>query len=93
MSDPDFREIVEEFVDRFREKLAQMHAAAGSQNYQQLQALAHWLRGAGGTAGFKILSTVATRLQEAITGGDDAGVRGALAELEGLSGRILLPVG
>ena len=87
-SDPEFREIVAEFTQRFREKLTEMNAALSGSRYDELKLLAHWLKGAGGTAGFPILSAAASRLEEAIADGNASLVRAGLAELDGLAARI-----
>ncbi|MEX2026685.1 MAG: response regulator, partial [Pirellulaceae bacterium] len=65
--DPEFREIVAEFAGRFHEKLAAMSAALAGGNYADLKSLAHWLKGAGGTAGFAPLSAAAGRMEQAIS--------------------------
>ena len=86
--DPDFRAIVAEFIGRFHEKLAEMNAALSASRYKELQALAHWLKGAGGTAGFAVLSAAAARVEEAIAENSPSLVRASLAELDGLAARI-----
>src|SRR5204862_115127 len=48
--DADFREIVAEFVHRLDEKLDAMQHAWTVEDYGELGRLAHWLKGAGGTA-------------------------------------------
>ena len=52
MDDPEFREIVIEFVDRLHANLDKMRSAASVKDYQTLGGLAHWLKGSAGTAGF-----------------------------------------
>lgn len=63
MDDEEFAEIVSEFVDRFRCKLIEMHEARAHQNWRKLAELAHWLAGAGGSAGFPMLTTAARELE------------------------------
>ena len=88
MDDLEFREIVAEFVVRLHEKLSAMNAALAGGNYAELKALAHWLQGAGGTAGFAPLTAAATRLGAAASEANAARVRAGLAELDGLAARI-----
>ena len=88
IDDPEFREIVEEFIARFVDKLSEMHAALASSNFAELKNLAHWLKGSGGSAGFPVLSTAAARLEEALAENNAVLVRAGLAELDGLAARL-----
>ena len=53
--DPDFREIVEEFIPRLHDQLAAMQRALDAQDLPELARLAHWLKGAGGRRDFPLL--------------------------------------
>ena len=88
VDDTEFREIVAEFVARFHDKLAEMNAALAGSNYAELRLLAHWLKGAGGTAGFASLTAAATRLEAAASERNASRARAGLAELDGLAARI-----
>ncbi len=48
MEDPEFREIVQEFVERLQPRMATMQQAFQTRDFQELAQLAHWLKGAGG---------------------------------------------
>ncbi|MFI5456028.1 MAG: PAS domain S-box protein [Isosphaerales bacterium] len=87
--DPEFREIVEEFLVTLDARLRAMRAAWEREDRDELARLAHWLKGAGGTAGFDAFTEPARRLEEHAKHGprDDAGH--ALHEVEILSGRIV----
>ena len=63
VDDQEFADIVTEFVDRFRDKLTDMHEARAVEDWQTLAELAHWLAGAGGSAGFPILTESARELE------------------------------
>ena len=65
MDDPDFREIAEDFVQRLPAKMAGLRQAWAAQNYSEVAALAHWLRGSGGTAGFEVFSEPTLELERA----------------------------
>ena len=93
MDDAEFREIVQEFVGRFRIRLAAMHAAHLARDKDELKSLAHWLKGAGGTAGFQPLTTTAFELETAIFIGDDISAVKALEELDVLLLRITSGLG
>ena len=65
LEDPDFLEIAEEFVLRLNEKLVAMRDASSRGDARELQILAHWLKGAGGTAGFDAFTEPACKLETA----------------------------
>jgi signal transduction histidine kinase/DNA-binding response OmpR family regulator len=67
MDDQEFADIVVEFVDRFREKLTLMHEARAIEDWTFLGELAHWLAGAGGSAGFPILTSSARDLESLLS--------------------------
>jgi signal transduction histidine kinase/CheY-like chemotaxis protein/HPt (histidine-containing phosphotransfer) domain-containing protein len=90
MDDPDFREIVEEFVQTLRLQMKDMRAAAASRNVDRLAALAHWLKGAGGTAGFAAFTAPAASLERVARHAEYELVGPLLDDLEQLVGRIAI---
>ena len=91
MDDEEFREIVIEFVGCLREKLVEMRSVLASNAFPRLSQLAHWLKGAGGTAGFAALMKPASALEVAAHDGDVVGCRSSLSELEQIAERIVVP--
>jgi signal transduction histidine kinase/DNA-binding response OmpR family regulator len=89
LDDVEFRDIVEEFVARFQTRLASMHKAMDARDVIELKSLAHWLKGAGGTAGFQPLTETAFELEMALTAEDFVAAAAALQELDGLEQQIL----
>ena len=65
MDDSEFREIVQEFIDRLHQKVAAMKLARQNGQSEELIQLAHWLKGAGGTAGFPMFTDPARSLEQA----------------------------
>ena len=65
-----FTELVNSFTVRLGDKLQEMSDAYGSQNYQEMANLAHWLKGAGGTVGFDCFTHPAAALETAAKAGD-----------------------
>ena len=63
MDDPDFRRIVEGFIQRLREQAVAMQAAWERRDLDELARLSHWLKGAGGTVGFDALTDPAKKLE------------------------------
>ena len=64
LDDWEFREIVEEFIQRLREKLVAMQVALEQGRGEELRSLAHWLKGAGGSAGFPMFTEPAKNLEQ-----------------------------
>ncbi len=89
LEDPEFRDIVDEFVARFQIRLAAMHKAMAAGDLIELKSLAHWLKGAGGTAGFQPLTETSFELEMSLAAGDEMAIARALAELNLLEERIL----
>ena len=86
--DPDFREIVEEFIQRLQDQVAAMQLAVDVQNLPELARLAHWLKGAGGTAGFPTFTQPAKHLESLVHDQQCDEIEAAVAELMELSQRL-----
>lgn len=84
VEDREFAEIVSEFVERFRFKLTEMHEAHAVENWQSLGDLAHWLAGAGGSAGFPALTNSARELESTLLRGEFSDVGEQLERLDHL---------
>ena len=89
--DLEFAEIVREFIDRAVNKLATMHTAHADDNMAELAELAHWLKGAGGTAGFPCLTETARHLESAVSRNYQSDIAVLLNELDDQVGRIVVP--
>jgi CheY-like chemotaxis protein len=81
--------IIARFVEQLPAKLVQMNEAAARDDMPELAALAHWLKGAGGSMGFDALFEPSKALEEAAKAGAPAAVALALTELRHLEARIL----
>jgi HPt (histidine-containing phosphotransfer) domain-containing protein len=90
MDDPEFREIVIEFVDRLHANLDKMRSAALVKDYQTLGGLAHWLKGSAGTAGFSALTAAASPLERAVQSGDPVAIAACLSEITQLADQIVI---
>ncbi|QDU99015.1 ATP-binding protein [Lignipirellula cremea] len=86
--DEDFREIVEEFTERLHMQLDAMETACGQQQYEELAALAHWLKGSGGTAGFDAFTAPAKKLEELVKTRQETAISGVIAGLRRIAARI-----
>ena len=85
---PAFREAVEEFIQRLQDQLAAMQQALGAQDFQELGRLAHWLKGAGGTAGFPVFTQPAKHLESLVRDQQCDEIEATVAELLQLAQRI-----
>ncbi|MHC5004688.1 MAG: Hpt domain-containing protein [Planctomycetota bacterium] len=90
--DPEFCEIVAEFVDRLQMQFADLRSAWADGEVDELARLAHWLKGAGGTAGFPELTESAARLEALVRECGLEGVQSAVEELTRLVESVEAPV-
>lgn len=90
LDDPDFREIVEIFLERLDAKVVQMHEAFSSRDFDDLSDLAHWLRGSSATAGIDAFWRPAERLEIGADAHDESVCRCELATIDELSQRVQL---
>ena len=88
--DEDFREIVIEFVDRLKQKLDAMSHAWEQEDMDQLAQEAHWLKGAGGTAGFHAFTDPARDLEQAAKEHQAQDIEDHIRGLRQIAGRIVI---
>jgi HPt (histidine-containing phosphotransfer) domain-containing protein len=90
--DPDFREIVNEFVAQLASNLAALRAAWARKDMPRIAEIAHWVKGAGGTAGFDVLTAPAAILERAAKDGQPDFMMQQIERLETLLRRAQLPL-
>ena len=88
---PRLRSAAARFAGRLGEQLDAMDRAHAAGNFVELTALAHWLKGAGGTVGYDDFTAPARNLETLSKAGDAQGTKAALAELRGLEARLVVP--
>jgi PAS domain S-box-containing protein len=88
MDDPDFKEVVLEFVDRLGDRLGEIQHAWEEKELTRVAQLAHWLKGSGGSAGFSAFTTPAKKLEALAKGGELDQIGTAIEELRQLASRI-----
>jgi len=89
--DPEFCEIIVEFVDRLNQQLGAMQQAWEKQDLAELASLAHWLKGSGGTAGFAALTDPARKLESLAKEKKVEEIAGAIQRLQALADSIDVP--
>ncbi len=87
--DPDFVEIIDQFVAGLAEKLQSMQQALGNGDFEMLERLAHQLKGAGAGYGYSAITDPATALEESAKARDPEGAGLALAPLADLCRAII----
>ena len=88
---PKLRPAVRKFASRLDEQLMAMDAARTAGDFEELAALAHWLKGAGGTVGYDDFTAPARNLETLAKAGDGHGADAALREIRGLAVRLVAP--
>ena len=89
--EPEFLEIVVEFVEKLHAKLAAMQSAFDAGQWDELARSAHWMRGSGGTAGFHEFTDPSRELEKAVKTRDITGATQSLARLRAIAKRIDVP--
>jgi len=89
---PRLRRVARSFGLQLPGKLHTMGQAMERRDFAELAALAHWLKGAGGTVGFDDFFEPALRLEQFAQAGDVAAVDRSLANLRNLCDRLVVPV-
>jgi HPt (histidine-containing phosphotransfer) domain-containing protein len=85
LSDPDLRDLVEEFVDGLSSRFDELRQASRQQDWDRLTLLAHQLKGAGGSYGYADLSDVALKMEQAFRAHSAEQFAGLMAKLEELT--------
>jgi CheY-like chemotaxis protein len=83
--------IVSAFRDRLHAKLSEMESCAEQGAFEELQALAHWLKGAGGTVGFDEFTQPAESLRGLAAEHKREEIGNTIEELWSLASRISVP--
>lgn len=92
MDEAEFRAIVEDFIPQLNAKLDEMDSVLAAGDYEQLAGLAHWLKGAGGTVGFKEFHRPSLSLEIAARESNLDKAAKSLSRLRNLQTRISLDV-
>ena len=88
---PRIRATIAKFARRLEEKLDEMDSAWQARDFTELAALAHWLKGSGGTVGYDDFTEPAKTLEDLAKANSEDGVAEALAALREISSRMVVP--
>jgi signal transduction histidine kinase/DNA-binding NarL/FixJ family response regulator len=86
-----FRKLIARFAMRLQEQFEALEKARIQGDLGQVAAIAHWLKGAGGTVGFDEFTEPASRLETLARQGRESEVEQAIANLHGLAARLVIP--
>jgi len=86
--EPRYRKTIEKFVSRLDEKLEWMEARFESEQYEELAALAHWLKGSAAMVGFDAFTSPADTLELLAKEGKSDEAKAVLRQLHALAERI-----
>jgi len=81
-NDPDYNEIIEDFVRGLPGRLQEIEAAINKEAILDLKRLAHQLKGAGGSFGFPTLSDCSEKLETIAESGNSEQLQIHLSELQ-----------
>jgi HPt (histidine-containing phosphotransfer) domain-containing protein len=91
-SDPDMREIVQEFAAELPARIADVQAMLAANRRADLQTIAHQLKGAGGGYGFQAITDVAGALEHALKRGEsESTIKERCSELCAVLGAVVVP--
>lgn len=89
MDDDELREIVVDFVQRLDSRLDGMKEMLADADFESIGSEAHWLKGAGGTVGFPMLTDPAIALEQAAGNNDLEMAEAILHEIQDIHSRIV----
>jgi PAS domain S-box-containing protein len=89
--DPDYLELVQDFVDRLQDQLGKMQDAWDERELGELARLAHWLKGSGDTHGFPMFTGPAATLEKLANEKRIEDINAALADVCDLGRRVTRP--
>ncbi len=84
IEDPEFREIVDEFVVRLETRLTELRAAWNAGELATVAEIAHWIKGSGGTAGFEAFTAPASELEKLAKNGEADRISPSIRRIENL---------
>jgi len=88
---PQLKKTVLKFVQKLDQEMIVMQEAVVNERYEDLAALAHWLKGAAGTVGYDDFTKPAADFERSVKLGDQEMVKRQFAILQNMAGNIVKP--
>lgn len=89
-TDPEFTDLVEEFLNGMPERVAQLEGALAGQDFDLLRYYAHQLKGSGGGYGYPTVTEYAARLEQQAAAAQIEVCQQGLEELKNLLRRLVV---
>jgi signal transduction histidine kinase/DNA-binding NarL/FixJ family response regulator len=86
-----FQKLIIRFAYRLHEQLDAMELASNREDFGEVAALAHWLKGAGGTVGFDVFTEPAATLEKYAKEGRGPEVAQTILKLQEFADRMVVP--
>ncbi|MCA9216946.1 MAG: Hpt domain-containing protein [Planctomycetales bacterium] len=90
-NDPEFMEIVAEFVETLCRRFNDLDEMYRCKDARKIAEFAHWLKGAGGMVGFPVLTAAAAELEKFAKANDMQNCGVAIRQLHSIASRIEVP--
>lgn len=88
---PRLRAVARRFVSRLEQQLVAFERAWEARDFEELGALAHWLKGTGGTVGFDAFTDPAQELELLAKARSEVQTGAVIAKLRALASRVVVP--
>ena len=88
---PRLRPVVRKFAQQMPERMDAIEQAFAARDFETLAALAHWLKGSGGTTGFDAFTAPAKALEQAAKAADERQSDALVAQLRQLVDQLVVP--
>ncbi|MGH8614579.1 MAG: response regulator, partial [Gammaproteobacteria bacterium] len=88
---PRLRAVARQFVNRLEKQLVACERAWEARDFEELAALAHWLKGTGGTVGFDAFTEPAQELELLAKARSEVQTAAVIAKLRALASRVVVP--
>lgn len=83
-----FQKLIDRFIVRLKVKQQEMHASIEAKNYEELENLAHWLKGSAGSIGFHDFTDPAAELENSAKLKEHQSIEKVMVEIDTLIGSI-----
>jgi HPt (histidine-containing phosphotransfer) domain-containing protein len=88
---PRLRPVVRKFAQQMPERMDAIEKACAARDFETLAALAHWLKGSGGTTGFDAFTAPAKALEQAAKAADEQQADALVGQLRQLVEQLVVP--
>jgi HPt (histidine-containing phosphotransfer) domain-containing protein len=91
--DPDLEDLIPMFLDNRRKDVKVLTGALAGGDFEKIRFVGHDMKGAGGGYGFRGISEIGSRLEEAAKNGDHATIEDCIHDLSDYLRRVRVATG